>query len=458
MQSPNSLKTPSALQKIQWVIDPVQYMKNASQQYPDLFTADITGFGDKLVFVQHPEAIQQILTNDASGSATSLKPFAALGEENKLLQPLIGDYSVIMLDREPHKRRRQLLAPPFHGGRMQAYGQIISQITRKIFDQLLLNQSFLARVVTQQISLEVMLQAVFGLTEGERYQQLKRKLAAMTNVFESPLAAGFLYFSFLQKDLGAWSPWGRFVRLRQEVDDILYSEIGERRKQHHDREDILSLLMSAHDEAGNSMTDQELRDELMTLLLAGHETTASAIAWGLYWIYQQPQVREKLRYELASLGDSPNPIDIVRLRYLTAVCNEVLRITPVAMLTFPRMVQKPVKLLDYSLEPGMMVVGCIYLLHRRTALYPEPDQFRPERFLERQFSPYEFMPFGGGARRCVGDALAPFEMKLVLATVLFHYELIRADSQPEWCRRRGITLAPAKGVKMRLMGYSPTSH
>ena len=446
MQLPNTLKTPSFLQKLQWVVDPVGYMETATQQYPDIFTAEVVGFGDTLVFVNHPQAIQEILTNDR-------KKFAAVGEENKILQPLIGDYSVIMLEGNRHKRRRQILMPPFHGERLQAYGDLICNLTEKVFNQLPQDKPFLARTAMQDISLQVMLEAVFGLYEGERYQQLKRLLALITEKFNSPLSASLLYFPFLQKDLGTWSPWGKFVRQRQQIDQLLYAEIADRRS-HPDpnRIDILSLLMSAKDEQGNSMTDQELRDEMMTLLLAGHETTASAMAWGLYWIHHLPEVREKLLQELDTLGESPNPMSIARLPYLSAVCNETLRITPVAINTFAREVQEPVELLGHRLEPGTLVVGCIYLLHQREDLYPDHKQFKPERFLKHQFSPYEFMPFGAGARSCIGNALAPFEMKLVLATILSRYQLALVDHRPEKPQRRSITLAPAGGVKMVITG------
>ncbi len=442
MQALNPLKTPSFLQKIQWVADPVKYMESAAQQYPDLFTANVIGFGNKLVFVNHPQGQQEILTNDR-------KKFAALGKENRILQPLIGDYSVIMLEGDRHRRRRQLVMPSFHGDRMRGYGELICNITEKVFNQLPTDKPFFARSATQDISLQVILQTVFGVHEGEQSQQLKQRLAIVADLFRSPLTSSFLFFPFLQKDLGAWSPWGKFLRDRQQLDELLYVEIAERRRNNDaQRIDILSLLMSAHDEAGNSMTDQELRDELITLLFAGYETTATAMAWSLYWVHQKPEVREKLLQELDTLGDSPDPISIFRLPYLTAVCNETLRIHPVAMLTFPRIVQQPVELLGYSLEPGTIVVGCLYLTHQREDLYPEPKQFKPERFLERQFSPYEFIPFGGGVRRCLGEALAVFEMKLVLATILSRYQLARAENQPEVPRRRGVTLAPARGVQM----------
>ena len=431
------------LQKLNWVADPVGYMEKAAQIHPDLFTAEIVGFGDTVVFVQHPQALQEILTRDR-------KLFVAVGSENKILQPVLGNASVVLLQGEAHKRQRQLLMPPLHGEQLRIYGQQICHITEKIFDQLPQNQPFPARTATQQISLEVILEVVFGVNTGERYQQLKHLLTAITDTFSSPGTASLLYFPALQKDLGAWSPWGKFIRIRQQIDQLLYAEIAERRQQPaFDRIDILSLLMSARDEVGEAMSDQELRDEMMTLLIAGHETAASAMAWALYWVYRLPEVREKLLQELNSLENPQDLMALTRSPYLTAVCNETLRIYPVAMLTFPRVVQEPVKLLGQALEPGTILLGCIYLLHQRSDLYPDPQQFRPERFLERQFSPYEFMPFGGGVRRCVGDAIALFEMKLVLSTILSRYSLTLVDEQPEHPRRRGVTLTPARGVKMR---------
>jgi cytochrome P450 family 110 len=446
MPLPHLLKTPSLVQKLQWVSDPVGYMENAAQQYPDIFTARIIGFGDTVVFVNHPQAIQEILTNDR-------KRFVAVGETNRIGEPLIGKYSVLMLEGDRHKRQRQLLMPSFHGERMQAYGQLICNASEKIFNQLPLNKPFLARNLTQEISLEVILKAVFGLNEGEKIQTLRQLVPLSFDLFRTPLTSSLFFFPFLQQDLGAWSPWGKFLRDRQEIDKLIYAEIAERRQQLDPKSiDILSLLMSAQDDAGQLMTDQELRDQLMTLILAGYETTASAMAWGLYWIHQKPLVHEKLLQELDTLGNLPDPMSIYRLPYLTAVCNETLRIHPVIMFSFPRVVQEPVELLGHPLEPGTVLLPNIYLTHQRQDLYPQPKEFQPERFIERQFSPYEFLPFGGGVRRCIGEALAIFQMKLVLATVLSHYNLALIDRRPERPQRRGFTLAPASGVKMVITG------
>ncbi|MBE8986194.1 cytochrome P450 [Nostoc sp. LEGE 12450] len=446
MQLPNLLKTHSLLQKLQWVNDPVSYMENAAQQYPDIFTARIIGFGDTVVFVNHPQAIQEILTNDR-------KKFVAVGEKNIIAEPLLGKHSVFLLENARHKQVRQLLMPAFHGEQMQSYGQRICSLTEKALSQLPLEQPFLMRNLTQEISLQVILQIVLGLYEGEKLQKFKHLLPQLLDLFQSPLSSSLFFFSFLQKDLGGWGLWGKFLRDREQVDELIYDEITGRRQQPDpERIDILSMLMSAQDDAGQSMTDQELHDQLMSLILAGYETTATAMAWGFYWINQKPLVREKLLQELDSLGDSPDPMSIYRLPYLSAVCNEILRIKPVVMFSFPRVVQEPVELLGHSLEPGTVLLPSIYLTHQREDLYPQPKEFQPERFLERQFSPYEFLPFGGGVRRCIGEVLALFQMKLVLATVLSHYHLALVDRRPEQPQRRGFTLAPASGVKMVITG------
>jgi cytochrome P450 len=257
-----------------------------------------------------------------------------------------------------------------------------------------------------------------------------------------------LFIKSLQKDLGAWSPWGGFLRQRQRLDELLYQEIRERKTQSEPLgEDILSLLISARDEAGGPMSDVELRDELMTMLFAGHETTA--LAWALYWIHYIPEVREKLLQELNSIDvENCDPAQITKLQYLNAVCCETLRIYPVLFFTFPRLVQAPMQLMGYNIPKGMILSPCIYLVHHRPDIYPEPKRFKPERFLERQFSPYEYLPFGGGNRRCIGTAFAMFEMKLVLAKVLSRYSLELAENSPVMPVRRGLTMAPAGGVRL----------
>jgi len=186
--------------------------------------------------------------------------------------------------------------------------------------------------------------------------------------------------------------------------------------------------------------------------VAGHETTATAIAWGMHWAHHQPEVLHKIRDEVATAHAADDALALTKLPYLEATCNETLRIYPVAMLTFPRIAQEPIELLGYTIDPGTMLVGSIYLLHHREDLYPNPHQFRPERFLERQYSAFEFMPFGGGARRCIGYALAQYELKIVLGTLLTHYDFALASDRPAIPERRGITLGMKDGVEMVFQG------
>jgi cytochrome P450 len=434
------------MQMIQWIIYPMTFMEACAQRYGDLFTVRLGVNLPPYVFASNPQTLQEILTGDS-------KQYDAPGEVNQIVKPIVGQYSMFLLSGARHQRERQLLMPPFHGERMRTYGDLIGDITEQVSSQWQIGQPFCLRDSMQVITLRVMLRAVFGLHEGTRYQQLEHLLGAILHELSFPLSAAMLFFPALQRDLGSLTPWGKFLRRQRQIDALIYEEIQERRAQlDPSRTDILSLLMAARDEAGEPMTDVELHDELMTLLVAGHETTATALAWALYWIHKLPSVHERLLQELDSLNDLSDTGGIFRLPYLNAVCSETLRIYPVGMLTFPRVTQEPVTLMGYDLAPGTLLVGSIYLLHQREDLYPEPKQFRPERFLERQFSPYEYLPFGGGSRRCIGLAFAQFEMKVVLARILSHLHLSLAENRPVRPVRRGLVTGPAGGVQMVMLG------
>jgi len=446
MKLHNVIETPSLVQKIQWVGAPVDYMNKAASRYPDLFTVKVVN-ARPFVFVNHPQGVQELFTGDAKQFDT--------GRGNDILRPLVGDNSLFLMDGEKHRRERQLLMPPFHGERMRHYSQVIFDVTNQVTGRWKIGDSFSVRDVMQEITMGVILHAVFGLREGERYQKIQKLLGEFLDLVGSPLRSSVLFFKFLQKDLGAWSPWGNWLRKEREINELLFAEIAERRHNlDGQRNDVLTLLLQARDEAGEGMSDEELRDELMTLLAAGHETTATALSWAFYWLHRHPEVEEKLREELDGLGQNFDPMAVVKLPYLNAVCSETLRIYPVAMLTFPRILKSPLKLMGYEFEPETILMGCIYLIHQRPELYPEPHLFKPERFLERQFSPYEFLPFGGGSRRCLGLALAQFEMKLVLATIVSCWQLDLANNAPVRPIRRGVTLAPAGGVQMVVKGQS----
>ncbi|NEQ68672.1 MAG: cytochrome P450 [Symploca sp. SIO2D2] len=441
MTLPDGPKTPRLWQQIQWITDPISYMETNAQKYGDIFTVGAGFAGETILFVSNPKIIQTVFANP--------KLFAAPGYLNKILQPLVGENSLFLLEEPKHQDRRKLLYPPFHSKRMQVYGQLICEITKNVTTKLSFNTPFSMRKTMEKITMRVILQVVFGLHRGERYTQLEELLSARINAVSSPLSSILNFFPFLAKDYGSWSPGYRIKLQQQQIDDLLYAEISDRRAEgESDRTDILSLLLSARYENGERMSDEELHDELMTLLFAGHETTATALAWAFYWIHYLPEVKQKLLEEIDSLGENPDPMSLVKLPYLTAVCQETLRIYPGVHLTLPRIVQKNVEIDGKQLENEINIFGCIYLLHQREDLYPQPKQFKPERFLECQFSPYEYMPFGSGIRRCIGAVLAEFEMKLVVTTILKKYQLELADSHPVKPQRRGTFVGPSSGVKM----------
>ncbi|MEO1619978.1 MAG: cytochrome P450 [Cyanobacteria bacterium J06632_3] len=435
------------LRRIEWILSPVTYLERTKEETPDFFEEDSLGFGvGPTVITSHPEAVQYILSRDR-------KAFRAPGEFNRILSPFIGTRSVIMLSDQEHKVRRQLLTPAFHGERLDVYGQLICEVTRSLAQTLTVDQAFPIRELTQQISLKVIARVVFGFTDGPRLAEILSTLTQTADSVGSPASAAMLFFDWLQKDLGKWSPWGRFLHNRRQIDELIYAEIRDRKNNPSTtRTDILSMLMDARTESGEALSDTELRDELMALLLAGHETTATAMAWAMYWIHKEPGVKDKILAEIASLPPDASPTAIASLPYLTAVCKETLRRSPVAMFTFPRVAQTTVEILGRQFEPGTTFLGCIFLTHQREDLYPDHRAFRPERFLDRKFSPYEFIPFGNGARRCVGEALAQYEFKLAIATLLTEYTFELADDIPEKPSRRGVTLAPARGVPMIFKG------
>ncbi len=442
MKLPDGPKTPPLVQTLQWITHPLEFLDDCAHRYGDLFTVRRNNYRPA-VYLSNPQAIQELFTANPDLFDSGLS--------NRLLQILLGQHSLSMnlQNRDRHQRQRRLLMPPFHGERMRTYGQLICDITEQVMSQWTIDQPFSARSSMQEIAMRTILSAVFGLHEGKRFEQLRQLLSSLLNSIGRPLSSSLIFFRSLQRDLGSWSPWGRFLRQKQQIDQLLYAEIQQRREQPDPSgTDILTLLMSVRDEAGQLMTEVELRDQLMTLLLAGHETTASALTWTLYWVDRLPEVRYRLLKELDTLAPDSDPNAIARLPYLTAVCQETLRIYPVALICSPRVLKSPLQLMGYQFEPGTALVPCIYLTHHREDLYPEPKQFKPERFLERQFSAYEYLPFGGGNRHCIGSAFAHFEMKLVLAKILSRFQLVLADSHPVKPVRRGFTLAPPSSMQM----------
>ena len=448
MLLPPGPRWPSPLQTAAIISRPIPFLSHCFQRYGDTFTLRALGPGSPpVVFLSSPAILQEVFTK-----ATADLEF---GKVTYVFRPLVGHESLIMQQGDRHRQQRQMLMPALHGQHLHSYGQTIQAITQATTQPWQVGQSLAMRLLMADISLEVILRVVFGLQPGPRYRQLQGYLAELLEAITGALYSVQFFVPLLQQDLGPWSPWSRFVQRRAAIDELLYAEIAERRQSHERRTDVLSLLLAARNAAGEPLSNQELRDQLMTLLLLGHETTASSLAWAFYWVHQDEARRDRLLEELAPLGPNPDPMALQALPYLNALCQETLRLYPIALISQPRRVCRPLSLGRYTYDVGTILVPCIYTAHRRPETYPEPLTFRPERFLERLPSSYEFLPFGGGSRSCIGSALSLYEMKVVLASVLQRYQLRLDYDRPLRPQRRGITFVPPEQVRFTVAAATP---
>jgi cytochrome P450 len=430
------------LETLRLIVNPTRFLEECAAKYGDSFKVRVLGLNSPpVVFFSHPQAIADCFAIPAKE--------LDFKRATHVFQPLFGESSIVLQEGRAHNRQRQLLMPPFHGERLQVYGEVICNISREVTRDWCRGTAIRMQAVMSDITLQIILQVVFGVSPGVRYQQLKKLLSCLLEDVTKSWYSSLFFFPPLQKDLGVWSPWGSFLRRRREIDNLIYQEIEERRLENDvSRTDILSLLMSARDENGQQMTNTELRDQLVSLLLLGYETTAGVLSWVFYLIHSHPEVKDKLMQELNTLGDILNPEEVAGLPYLGAVCQETMRLHPIALICTPRMVKDTVEVAGDKFTSGTVLVPCIYLAHRCPEVYPEPEQFQPERFLNQKFSAYEYLPFGGGYRGCIGAAFSMYELKLVLATIMSSYQLALADNRPVHPVRRGITIVPSGGVRM----------
>lgn len=428
----------SPLRSLHFIRDPDGFFRQGLARHGDPFRARLpTG---KVVITASPEGAREVFTADPD----TFEP-----QSHVLLEPVVGPSSLLLLAGERHKRERRLLMPPFHGERMRAYGTLMQACTRRQVEGLAPDTLLVAQQLTQAISLEIIIRAVFGVQEPERVRRYQEVLRDYLVSYTPPIAL----VRGLRRSFGGRGPWARFQRNVARLDALLTEELALRRASGEPRADILSLLLSARDEAGQPMTDSEVKDELRTMLVAGHETTAVGMAWALYHLHRTPEALRRLEEELAPLGPTPEPEALARLPWLSAVCDEALRLHPVVHLVTRRL-RQPFTLRGYELPVGMGLMVSIIRIHADPAIYPEPERFRPERFLERRFSPFEYLPFGGGARRCIGAAFALYEMKVVLGTLLSAHRFALASDTPVRPVRRNVTMAPDRDVALRYRGLT----
>ncbi len=427
---PPGPRGPAFVQGLRYARDPYGFLTQLQRRYGDLFAVPFPVVG-RIVYLADPVLVKEVFTG-------SPEQFHA-GEANAtVLEPALGPNSVLTLDEAPHMQQRKLLLPPFHGERIRRYGETIREVTLSEMESWPVGEPFALRPHTQRITLAVILRALFGVHDEERFERAERLVDAFSRRVEP-----VVHFPWLRRDLGRWSPWARFLRARRALDEFIYEEIALRRQEtgsgEADPDSVLSLLLRARHEDGSPMSDEELRDELVTVLAAGHETTATALAWAMERLLRNPRVLTRLRESIAA-GEED---------YLEATVKETLRARPV-IVDVARKLTAPLQIGGYELPAGTFVFPAGSALHYDARLFPDPQEFRPERFLAGRIDNYAWIPFGGGVRRCIGAAFAEYEMRVVLRAILERAQLTAPSPKPERARIRNITVAPARGALVKL--------
>ena len=424
---PPAPELPGARQSRRWIGRPLSFLRELRDELGDPFTLRLQ-YQRPWVVVADPEQVKRVFTAPA-GTLHS-------GEANEHFVPILGVNSLLTLDGSAHMRHRKLLLPPFHGGRMHRYEQIMRSVAERELERWPPGEPSAAAPRMSALTLEVILRAIFGLRERERLDPLREGVTALV-----ASAAGARLALLGRPERLREARFAEFRRVLAHVHELVLAEIGRHRADPGlgERDDVMSLLLEARFEDGAGMSDEELRDELMTLLLAGHETTAMSLAWTLERLSRHP---DALARATAEADDGGGP-------YLEAAIRETLRVRPVFAVV-ARLTKEPFALAGYEIPAGVTIMPSPVLVHHDPEIYPEPDEFRPERFLDRQPGTYSWIPFGGGVRRCIGANFALLEMRVVLATLLARTRPRPAEAAPESPQRRLITIGPAHGAKVVL--------
>jgi cytochrome P450 len=403
-------------------------MAQCAARYGETFSMRIL-HEDTWVVLSNPEHVREVFRGPP-------EVFHA-GEANRILLPILGEHSVLLLDGTPHMEQRKLLLPPFHGQRMQRYGGLMAEVAAAEIERWPRGAPYRLRPRMQALTLEIILRAVFGVDEGHRLERLFSELRRLLDLITNPRTL-LVPILLGPERLARFGPFQRYI---ERVNAPIYEEIARRREAPDlaERDDILSLLLVARHEDGAPMSDRELRDELMTLLVAGHETTANALAWAVERLVHNPDKLARLTEDVRA-GETD---------YLDAVIAETLRLRPVISIVGRRLTE-PLEFAGWSLPAGVTLAPSVFLVHRRPDVYPHPERFEPERFLDSPPGTYTWIPFGGGVRRCLGGAFAQFEMRAVLSELVRRRQLAPARPEPERVFRRAITETPRRDAEVVL--------
>jgi len=415
-------------QPLAYVHSPYRFFRQAHERHGDPFFVKTTA---PTVVTANPEYIRQIFTAPAETYHVRLP---------KSQQRVLGSHGLSGLDGEAHRRTRKLISPCFHGEALRHLGGMIQQTAAETLAGWRDGESREALDAMRAIGLDVILKTIFGVESRERLVLFRAAVLEFAAAFGNP---AFLCSALLSIDHDAWPPNRRLEVARKKLSDLIVENIEERRAVGGEKADILSRLMAARFDDGSGFSDAALVDNLITNLIAGHETSALSLTWAFAWLGRHPDVAARLQEEIDGLSRDDDINAILALPYLDAVIKECLRLYP-AVPEVIRMLAKPMALGGYQLPAGINVAACSAILHMNPELYPNPERFYPERFLERQYSGFEFIPFGGGDRICIGNHFGVFEVKIVLATLLSRGRFVLLDKEPVSLRRRGFLMGPSR--------------
>jgi len=442
LRPPGPRKNLTLLDRLRFgFIPPAQVLQKYVNDYG--YTFRIGAAEENTTFTADPALIREIYTANPDA-------FDPRGVE--LTSPVFGSTSLPVSTGSRHKRDRKLLSPPFQSNTMRNYGRSIATIARNWLESLRSGQTFSLLDGTQAMALDVILRVVYGVSEGPEMQRSRQTVLNLIHSL-NPLV---LVFPWLRHDFGGRGPWARLLRAGDELECLVGAQIRAKRLANENGEDIMSLLLRAKDEDGYSLSDLEIAQQLRAILFAGHETTAVSLAMLVDMLYRHPDLLEQARNEVDSLGPNCEPAELANLPFLGAACHEALRMFP-PVVDVGRVCRESMTLGNYRFDQGETIVPSPLMLHHRADLYPEPHQFRPERFLNKKPSPFEFIAFGGGARRCLGAAFALYEMKIIAGTLLQLGRFEPQSSNSSAHVRRGITLGPRGNVLTKYLGKRITT-
>lgn len=443
---PPGPQAPSWWQLMRFAGNPLALLDECHDRYGDAFSLHIAGH-DPFVMLSDPQAIREVFQGDPNVLHS--------GEANSLFTATVGRHSVLVLDGAAHMRQRRVLVPPLKGERMRAFFDAMRLETLDAVRNWPVDKRLATLPTMRRITLRVILRTGLGLAPGATLDRFERKMERFLSNGRQRYALVLMTIIPIERLTG--SRWVPLFRQLSDLDDDLYAFIAARRRKDHagSGQNVLDDLLAAEHEDGTPLSDQEVRDALITILIAGHETTALALSWALAEIARHPAVADRLGDELARItsGGVLEAEHLPSLTYLDSAIRESLRLRPVVPFVVRKtMAQFAVQGREYP--AGVVLCPCSYLVHRREDLYPEPEEFRPERFLERKFGPHEWFPFGGGNRVCLGMPFALFEMKVLLATLLGQVRPVHPRGARRRARRYGIVLGPDDGGKVVLTSRS----